>query len=268
MPLPPFALHRPSTAAEAVALLDEDCVPYSGGTELLMAMRLGLIRPAALVDLKRIDELNGIHVDGGSLVIGAGVSHDRIANDPLVAKHAVLLATAERLVGNARVRAQGSIGGNVCFAEPRSDVATTLIALDADLVLMGDSTSRTLPASEFFLGPYWTARDTGELLVAVSVPLPCASGVYLKFQTVERPTVAVAAVRLPRGGYRVVIGAVGDLPVAADYSELAALDAAQLAARVEPVTDLTGSVRYKRHVTEVYVRRAVAGLAGDGDDRS
>ncbi|MCW2645853.1 MAG: aerobic carbon-monoxide dehydrogenase medium subunit [Pseudonocardiales bacterium] len=262
MPLPAFTLHRPRSAADAIALLDEDCLAYSGGTELLMAMRMGLIRPTALVDLKRIDELNTITLGADRLLIGAGASHDRVAGDALVAEHAALLATAERLVGNARVRAQGSIGGNICFAEPRSDVATVLVALDATVLLQSASSRRSVPATEFFLGPYWTAREPGELLTAISIPLPAPAGVYLKFQTVERPTVAVAAVALPEGGYRIVVGAVGDLPVSADYAQLTAVDAADLAARVEPVSDLTGSERYKRHVTEVFVRRAVAALAG------
>jgi carbon-monoxide dehydrogenase medium subunit len=259
MPLPPFTLHRPSTAAEAVALLDDDCVPYSGGTELLLAMRMGLMRPAALVDLKRIPELSAIRVEGGALVIGAGASHDTIAHDPLVAEHVALLATAERLVGNARVRAQGSIGGNICFAEPRSDVATVLVAVDATLRLLGRGGARTVSAAAFFLGPYWTAREPDELLTAVSIPLPAPSGVYLKFQTVERPTVAVAAVRR-EPGVRVVVGAVGELPVVSDHASVADVDPAAIAAAIEPVADLTGSERYKRHVTEVYVHRALAAL--------
>lgn len=259
MPLPPFTLHRPSSVADAVALLDDDCVPYSGGTELLLAMRMGLMRPAGLVDLKRIAELSSIRVEGSALVIGGGASHDTIARDPLVAEHAALLATAERLVGNARVRAQGSIGGNICFAEPRSDVATVLVALDASLTVRGPSGERTVPAAEFFLGPYWTVREANELLTAVSIPAPAPTGVYLKFQTVERPTVAVAAVRR-EDMVRIVVGAVGELPMASDHPTLTDVDPAALAAGVDPIPDLTGSERYKRHVTEVYVRRAVTAL--------
>jgi aerobic carbon-monoxide dehydrogenase medium subunit len=262
MPRPSFALYRPTTAAEAVALLDDDTVPYAGGTELLMAMRMGLLRPAGLVDLKRIDELQTIRVEDDRLVIGAGVSHDRIATDPLVGEHAVLLSTAELLVGNARVRAQGTIGGNICFAEPRSDVATVLIALDVELVLASRAGTRRVAAQEFFLGPYWTVREPGELLVAIVVPLPSPAGVYLKFQTVERPTVAVAAVTLPDGACRVVVGAVGDRPVSATYAGIGSADPAELAARVEPTSDLTGSEHYKRHVTEVYIRRALSQLRG------
>jgi carbon-monoxide dehydrogenase medium subunit len=259
--LPPFALHRPTTTAEALSLLAEDSVPYSGGTELLLAMRMGLIRPTALVDLKRIPEMQEIRTDGPRLLIGAGVSHDRLATDPLVEQHARLLAAAEREVGNARVRAQGSIGGNICFGEPRSDVATVLIALEAELGLASSAGERSVPAEEFFLGPYWTARDATELLTAISIPLPCAEGVYLKFQTVERPTVAVAAVRRPGGDYRVVVGAVGEVPVWADYPVVGDVDPVDLVGRTSPVSDLTGSERYKRHVTEVYVRRAAELLA-------
>lgn len=259
MPLPPFTLHRPASVADAVALLDDDCVPYAGGTELLMAMRMGLIRPSALVDLKRIPELAALHVQDESLVIGAGLSHDAIATSDAVARHAALLATAERQVGNARVRAQGTIGGNVCFAEPRSDVATVLVALDAALVLTGAAGQRSVPAAEFFLGPYWTAREAGEVLSAITIPLPAPTGVYLKFQTVERPTVAVAAVRRA-GGVRVVVGAVSELPVVGDYEDPDAIDPKALSAQIEPVADLTGSPRYKQHVTEVFVRRAVAAL--------
>jgi carbon-monoxide dehydrogenase medium subunit len=262
MVLPPFVLHRPTTTAQALALVDEDCVPYSGGTELLLAMRMGLIRPAALVDLKRIPELQDVRTAGDRLVIGAGVCHDRLATDPLIGEHAGLLAAAEREVGNARVRAQGSIGGNLCFGEPRSDVATVLIALQADLLLASATGERAVPAEEFVLGPYWTAREPGELLTAVSVPLPCAQGVYVKFQTVERPTVAVAAVRRPAGDVRIVVGAVGDVPVWADYPGPEDVDTAELVARTSPTSDLIGSERYKRHVTDVYVRRAVDRLAG------
>jgi aerobic carbon-monoxide dehydrogenase medium subunit len=261
MPLPPFALHRPTTAAEVASLLGDDCVPYAGGTELLMAMRMGLIRPSALVDLKRVPELQELRVVDGRLWIGAGVTHDRIAIDPLVAEHAAILAAAERTVGNARVRAQGTIGGNICFAEPRSDVSTVLVALDAELLLVSAAGERTVAAAEFFLGPYWTAREPDELLLAIVIPPPGRTGVYVKFQTVERPTVAVAAVDLPTGGVRIVVGAVGDVPVSADYSRIEDVDAADLSARIEPVTDIVGSERYKRHVTEVHVRRAVAQLA-------
>jgi carbon-monoxide dehydrogenase medium subunit len=263
--LPSFAIHRPTRLEEAIALINEDALPYWGGTELLLAMKMGLLRAEALVDLKSLSELEGIRREGNALVIGAGTSHDQIASSDLVGQLAPLLSVAERTVGNARVRSQGTIGGNLCFAEPRSDVATVLIALDASLRLISAAGTRSLRVSDFILGPYWTQREPDELLIDISIPLPAAVGVYLKFQTIERPTVSVAAVRCGATGVRIVVGAVSEVPIVVDSDSISELDPAALAAQIEPIPDLTGSVRYKRHVTEVYLRRAIEGLNGAGN---
>src|SRR5699024_10988976 len=121
----------PETLGEALEAISEDAIPYCGGTELLLAMRAGLHRPELLVDVKRLRELAGITFYGQQLVIGATETHMDIAAHPAVRQHVPMLAAVEKGVGNARVRAQGSIGGNLCFAEPKSDVGTALIALQA-----------------------------------------------------------------------------------------------------------------------------------------
>src|SRR5262245_34013181 len=98
-------------------------------------MRMGLLTPSGLVDLKRIPELRDITMAEGALVIGAGATHDNVARNQVVRSQAPLLAEVEDMVGNARVRAQGTVGGNLCFAEPRSDVIALLTAFEATLVL-------------------------------------------------------------------------------------------------------------------------------------
>lgn len=258
--LPAFALQRPTTLDEALELIDDDAVPYWGGTELLLAMKMGLYRPDALVDLKRLPELTGIAITDDGLVIRAGVTHAEIASSPLVAEHAPLLATATRTVGNARVRAQGTIGGNLCFAEPRSDIAAVLTALDARVRLRSADGARELRVPDFVLGAFYTDRSPREILVEVVVPLPAPVGVYRKFQTVERPTVVVALVHRAEGGYRAVVGAVAEVPFVVDVGALDDLNAAEIAAGIDPIADLTGQEDYKRHVTKVYVERAIAGL--------
>lgn len=258
--LPSFAIQRPSTLAAAVQMIGEDSVPYWGGTELLLAMKMGLLRPQTLVDLKRVGGLDGIHRDGSELVIGAGVTHDQLARDQLVGHLAPLLSQVEATVGNARVRAQGTIGGNLCFAEPRSDVATALIALDASVGLLGPEGARRLSVQDFVLGAYWTDRAAEELLVDIRIPLPAAAGAYEKYQIIERPTVAVAAVRLPSGRCRVVVGAAAEVPYVAEADSPEGIDPSAIAAELEPVADLTGSERYKRHVTEVFLSRALFSL--------
>lgn len=258
--LPAFALQRPTTLEEALALIDDDAVPYWGGTELLLAMKMGLYRPGVLVDLKRLPELAGIAVTADGLVIRAGVTHAEIASSPIVSEHAALLAVASRTIGNARVRAQGTIGGNLCFAEPRSDVATVLAALDGRIRLRSSGGARELRAADFIRGAFDADRTPQEILVEIVVPLPAPTGVYRKYQTVERPTVVVALVRPDSGGYRAVIGAVAEVPFVVEAETLDDVDAAAIAAEIDPIADLTGQEDYKRHVTRVFVERAVAAL--------
>lgn len=261
--LPTFRLHRPSNLPEALELIDEEAVPYCGGTELLLAMKVGLLRPRALVDLKAVGELGGLERAGhGGLRVGAAVCHDAVASSALVRETLPVLADVALHVGNPRVRAQGTIGGNLCFAEPKSDLAPILIALDASVELVGPAGTRTLAVADFIEGPYWTARAEEELLTAISIPAP-APGVYVKYQTMERPTLGVAVSRL-EAGYRLVVGAACEVPMVFDVPSLD-LDAADLAAGIDFIADLTGSEEYKRHVTSVYIRRAITRFREEHD---
>lgn len=258
--LPRFALLRPTTVDEAVGCLSEDAVPYCGGTELLLAMRAGLHRPEALVDLKHVAGLRGVERVDGTVRLGAATTHAVLANDPTVRAELPMLADVEHAVGNARVRAQGSIGGNLCFAEPKSDVGAALVALRATATLASPRGEREVAVQDLLQGAYFADREPDELLVRVDVPvLPQRRAVYLKYQTMERPTVGVAVVREP-GCCRIAVGAVGEVPYVWDGAAPADVDPDQVAAGVDPVPDLTGSERYKRHVTAVYVRRALKAL--------
>ena len=265
--LPPFSLARPETLDEALAAIGEDQVPYCGGTELLLAMGAGLHRPDVLVDVKRLPELAGIRLEGDDVVIGAAERHADIAEHPLVRQHLPMLGAVEMAVGNARVRNQGSIGGNICFAEPKSDVGTALIAFQAVATLVSPAGRRELPVEEFIAGPYYSAKEPDELLVDIRIPIggPQVRAQYLKYQVMERPTLGVAIAHEPdTGACRVVVGAVGEVPAVWTFSSPDAIDADTIGREVDPTPDLTGSERYKRHITEVYVRRAVDALTRAG----
>ena len=265
--LPPFRLARPETLDEALDAIGDDAVPYCGGTELLLAMRAGLHRPDALVDVKRLTALTGIRVEDDHLVVGAAERHMDVAAHPDVLRRLPMLAAVERAVGNARVRAQGSIGGNLCFAEPKSDVGTALIAFGATVRLASPAGGREIAVADLIAGPYWADKEPDELMVDVRVPLPPPSLVatYLKYQTMERPTVGVALTHDPEAGAaRLVIGAVGEVPMAWTFPGPADIDPDAIAREIDPTPDLTGSERYKRHITGVYVRRAVDALATRG----
>jgi aerobic carbon-monoxide dehydrogenase medium subunit len=259
--MPEFRLRRPATVAEAVDDLAAGGVAYCGGTELVPVLQMGLLAPEVLVDLKRVEGLDGVSEAGDDVVIGARVTHDEAESSPLVRRHAAVLAEATARLGNARVRATGTLAGNICFAEPRSDVLTALVALQARVDLRSASGTRSVGVEEFVEGPFGTVREDDELLEAIRIPTRPTRGAYVRFQPAEYPTVTVAAVE-GDGGCRVVVGAVGEVPGVFTYPRAADVDAADIAERVDVTEDLNGGEDYKRHVTSVFVRRALAQLAG------
>jgi carbon-monoxide dehydrogenase medium subunit len=255
--LPPFELVRPASLAEAVDLVAGGGTPYCGGTELLAVMGLGLASPDTLVDLKRVPELGGIAEANGEVRLGARVTHREAAASAAVRSRGAILATATGLLGNSRVRATGTLAGNVCFAEPRSDVLTALLALDARVDLRGPDGTRSVPVGEFVEGAFTTVRADEELVEAIRVPAPSGPSAYVRFAPAEHPTVTVA-VAVTRAGCRVVVGAVGERPELFTYPAAGDVDPAAIAGEVDITEDLNGHEDYKRHLTAVFVGRALA----------
>lgn len=261
--LPTFELSRPADLDEAVRELAAGGVPYVGGTELVAAMNIGLLAPPHLVDLKRIGVLEGIRVDGDRLTIGATTRHRDVAVADEVRTHAPVLAAACSKLGNARVRTTGSIGGNICFADPRSDVTTALFALQARVSLYSGDRSRTVPIDEFVLGAMESDCGEGELVTAIDVPLADRYHVYLRHQPTEYPTVCIAmSVERsdPGGPVRIVVGAVGERPQTYTAGSLDAIDLDAILPGLDVIEDMNGSEPYKRHLVGVFVDRAASGL--------
>ena len=260
--LRPFTLHRPDTSEEACALLarlGEDAAVYAGGTELLLLMKLGLLRPRHLVDVKRIRPFDGI-TDGTHLAIGATVTHRTVERSALVRARCPLVASVARHVANVRVRNVGTVGGNLAFADPHSDLATLFLTLDASVELVSPRGRRELLLADFVRGPWETAREPDELLASVRlVPWPPGTAAaYVKFGVHERPTLGVSvALRLDGadgdgerrgGGARVADARVGARGGRVDRGASADTD---------PADDLYGSADYKREMVAVFVRRAL-----------
>jgi len=273
-------MHRATTVDEAVSLrvkYGADAAVYAGGTELLLAMKLGVARWPHLIDVKPIAALRRVESTASAIRIGATVTHWDLERDPIVQRLLPSLAALERNVANVRVRAAGTLVGNIAFAEPHADPPTLLNALGASVLLQGERGARTVAIADFVTGMYQTTLAPDEIVVGVEIPIPGAAvrASYVKFQILERPSVGVAIVGELRDGRfgsapAVVVGAVDEMPRRVDTAALRGADArdektadalADAARRsVEPVADLAGSEEYKRHVVGVFARRALDDL--------
>jgi carbon-monoxide dehydrogenase medium subunit len=275
-----FDVHKVTSVAEAVALRQRfanDAAIYAGGTELLLAMKMGVARWPHLIDVKPITALSALTATKDTLRIGATATHWDIERSALVAKALPALAQLEANVANVRVRAAGTLAGNLAFGEPHADPPSMLVALGARVILEGKKGSRSLPVADFITGMYETALAADEVIVAIEVPLPARDVrvAYVKFQILERPSVGVAAVAALRDGRfvgapSVVVGAVDEMPRRVDTTQFAGADARDAGTRealaeaarsaVEPIADLAGGVEYKRHLVGVFAQRALASL--------
>jgi aerobic carbon-monoxide dehydrogenase medium subunit len=265
-----FEYERAGSVEQAVELLgrDEDAKLLAGGHSLIPLLRLRLyLRPSLLVDIGRLDDLRYVREDGDRIAIGALTRHAELVRDPLLARRCALIAQTAELIGDPQVRHRGTIGGSVAHGDPASDLGTILLTLDADLVARGPDGERSIPASEFFTGPFATALGHREVLTEIRVPA-VEQGAYLKFarRAQDWATVGVAAARVD-GRTQVGLTSMGPTPLRARAVEQAvadgasAVDAAALAAEgTEAPSDVSGSGEYRTHLAQVLVRRALEQL--------
>jgi carbon-monoxide dehydrogenase medium subunit len=277
MPLRKFTIHQPQTVAEASQMLaqfGEKGRLYAGGTELLLAMKHDLLRYENLVDVKTIAGLDKIEAKGNQLLIGSGATHRAIERSSIVKEKLPALAEMESKVANIRVRASGTLGGNLCFAEPHSDPATLLTALQAKVRVQSKGGEKTIGIDKLITGAYETSLGADDVLTGVEIPVLASNqrAAYLKFQTHERPTLGMALFLELDGDNikqaRAVVGSVSASPMRADQTDAALTgkrsdvekqldDAAKLLAdAADPIDDLQGSGEYKRHLIGVFLKRA------------
>lgn len=275
----PFTYHRPESVADAVKLLGElgeEARPLAGGHSLIPMMKLRLATPEHLIDLHGIGDLKGIAREGERIVIRAMTTqHDLIASE-LIGTTVPILHEAALLIADPQVRYCGTIGGNVANGDPGNDMPGLMITLGATYELQGPEGTRNVPAREFYQGAYFTALEPGEILTAISVPVPPAGHGYayekLKRKIGDYATAAAAVVLTMEGG-KVASCAIGltNLSETALLAEDAAkavigtgLDEAALkqaadAARaiMAPAGDGRGPAEYRTHVGGIMVERAL-----------
>ncbi|MEV7502449.1 xanthine dehydrogenase family protein subunit M [Streptomyces sp. NPDC093018] len=281
---PAFEYARPESVEEAVRLLGEagdEAKVLAGGQSLLPLLRLRLAFPELVVDVGRIPGLRGVREDGDMLAIGALTTHHEVIHDPLVRRHAGLLAQATATVADPAVRHRGTLGGALAHADPAGDLPAIVLALDGELVAVGPGGRRTLPAREFFVGYLQSALAPDELLVEVRLPKAAGWGFhYEKFHRVAQSwaIVGVAALVRRENGHiaeaRVGLTNMGATPLRAAAAEaaLAGADGPEAVARAarsaaegaRPGRDTSAAPDYRAHLAEVLTKRAVLAAAGMG----
>jgi CO/xanthine dehydrogenase FAD-binding subunit len=171
-----FAYERPAHLDDAVALLADPSVearPLAGGTDLIIRLRDGTLRPRTVVDVKRISEIDdGIRDAEGVLTIGARATMTTIADDELIQREFQALAEAALVVGSVQIRNRATLAGNVANASPAADTVPALLVYDATLVAVGPDGERRIPIDDVFVRSGVTTLEPGELITAIELPRP------------------------------------------------------------------------------------------------
>jgi carbon-monoxide dehydrogenase medium subunit len=274
-----FDLLQPRSLSEAVAMLGEhgeECRPIGGGTTLVILMKQRALHYRYLVDLQTIQGLADIKTEHDGLRIGALATHRMLETSPAVRRAFPALAQAFAQIGNVRVRQTASVGGNLAHADYRLDPPPVLLALGAEVNIVGPAGARTVPIKNFFRGMYETVLTPNELVVDVKVPFMPAEGraVYLRYSALSAndwPCLGVAAFLAKQDGHcrqlRVALGGVAATPVLIDGLEFAAGKPVDrgltdrvielVDQQISPFSDLRGSEWYKRRMARLFVQKAL-----------
>lgn len=271
-----FDYVRAASVADAMALLarhGDGAKLLAGGQSLLPALNLRLSAPSILIDIGRLPELQGVSLTPTHLRIGAGCTHAALLADPLVAAHAPLIPRALAHVAHPAIRTRGTIGGSLANADPAAELPACALALGAAMVLHGPAGTRTVAADAFFTGLFETALASGEILVAVEIPLqPAAPWGFAELarRSGDYAMVGLAAHGRP-GSLRLAYFSVGVTAILARRAAAALAsgvttaflgDAAlALAGDLPEHADPQASAKTRLHLARVLLRRVVGAWA-------
>lgn len=281
-----FDFLEPTSVAEASRMLadiGEEGRIMAGGTALMLALRQRMVAPRQVISVARIEALRGLAFDPRQgLRIGALTRHCDLARSPLVRQHYPMLAAMAAQMANPQVRHQGTLGGNLCYADPATDPPSCLMALGAQVVLASHRGERVLAMEDFLVDYYVTALAPDELVREIRLPPPApdASGLYTRFLRTaaeHRPLVNLALATRRNGRHcleaRLVVGASTPIPARVPRAEALLADrlitpeladqaADIVAADILAVSDARGSEAFRRDMVRVVARRNIAGLFG------
>ena len=262
----PTKYHKPASIADAVAALNgaEEAMLLSGGQTLLATMKQHLAGPSDLVDIRGIDGLSGISVNGNELTIGATTTHAEVAGNADVRRLCPALADLASGIGDTAVRNMGTIGGSIANNDPAADYPAGLLALSATIV----TNAREISVDDFFEGLFSTSLDEGEIITAVRVPAP-SKAAYAKFpQPASLFALVGVFVAESSSGVRVAVTGAGEDGVFRHAGLEAALGGGMNGASIDGVSvsddglisDIHGASDYRAHLIAVMAKRAVSSM--------
>ena len=274
-----FEYHTPTSVDDAIQLLtqySDEAKILAGGHSLLPMMKLRFAEPAHLIDINGIKELKGITETGDAIRIGAMTTENELIDSALLNEKCPLIPAAAKLIADPQVRNRGTIGGDIAHGDPGNDHPAVMLALDASFVLKGSNGERTVSANDFFLGTFWTALETDEIMTAIQVPA-FGNGTGYGFNKLKRKTgdfaTAGSTVVLHLAGdtcddIRIALTNVGPSAFRAEAAEevlrgqviteaLIEQAATKVMEACEPTEDLRGDAEYKTHMAAEMTRRSI-----------
>lgn len=275
-----FDLEIPESLEQALELLAGGGAPLSGGTNMIVDMRAGREKPDCLVSLARLDGMRSVAVADGRVALGGRTTVSDLLREPLIAEHGAGLVAAAKVFAGQMVRNTATVAGNIASGSPAADLVPPLMALDAALELTGKAGVRSIALCDYYTGYKQDAREPGELITAISWPVPEPGSKNLFYKLARRKGDAITvtgvavSLRLADGkcaNVRIALGAVAPVVMRARTAE-AVLEgqaptpdlfdrAGQVAAtECSPIDDIRASADYRRHSVHMLVRR-LAGQA-------
>lgn len=268
-----FDYLRPSTVDEAIALLarhGDDAKVLAGGHSLIPAMKLRLARPKVVIDIARISTLSYVREADGRIAIGATTTHQEVESSAVLKAKCALLPETAASIGDVQVRNKGTIGGSLAHADPAADYPAAVLALDAEIDVVGPGGRRTIAATDFFVGLLETALAPNEIITEIRVRPIGRRCAYVKTDQ-KASGFALAGVAAIAGDDGVKVGVTGVAPKAyrataveqalagqrAPNAQAIALASARAADGVEPLSDIHASASFRAHLAQVNTRRAI-----------
>ncbi len=266
-------------ACTLLAQYGEEAKILSGGQSLVTLMKQKFISPSYIIDIKGISDLDYIrYTEDGGLRIGGLATHRSVEKSDIIREKFFMLAEMENTLASVAVRNWGTVGGNLCSADPASDLAPTLIALGAEVTLTGADTERVVSLEDFFVDMFETILNEDEILTEIHVPNAARSGgIHTKFahRATDLAVVSVATHLTLNGSNNglckdicIVMGSVGPIPSRSKSAEdlikgqkindALIEKASQIASEdIQPTTDVNGTEEFKREIARVLIQRTL-----------